>query len=95
MELIAEIRRRHLINGERISSIARDLKLSRPTIRKHLKTVSQPVYHRELQVQPKLGDFQLQLEQWLDIERRLPKSQRRTARRGSERRQNSFFRLAA
>jgi len=81
MELIAEIRRRHLINGERISSIARDLKLSRPTIRKHLKTVSQPVYHRELQVQPKLGDFQLQLEQWLDIERRLPKSQRRTARR--------------
>lgn len=81
MELIAEIRRRHLINGERISSIARDLKLSRPTVRKHLKTVSQPVYHRELQVQPKLGDFQLPLEKWLDIERRLPKSQRRTARR--------------
>jgi DNA-binding NarL/FixJ family response regulator len=35
MEVIAEIRRRHLVSGESISAIARDLKLSRPTVRKH------------------------------------------------------------
>jgi hypothetical protein len=33
MQVIAEIRRRHLVSKERISSIARDLKLSRPTVR--------------------------------------------------------------
>ena len=43
MEVIAEIRRRHLVSGESISSIARDLKLSRPTVRKHLRTESEVV----------------------------------------------------
>ena len=38
MDLIAEIRRRHLVSGESITSIARNLKLSRPTVRKHLRT---------------------------------------------------------
>jgi len=32
MDLIAEIRRRHLVSKESISSIARDLNLSRPTV---------------------------------------------------------------
>ena len=44
MDMIAEIRRRHLISQESISSIARDLKLSRPTVRKHCRTQSEPVY---------------------------------------------------
>ncbi|MEJ6004861.1 ArsR family transcriptional regulator [Paucibacter sp. AS339] len=39
MEVIAEIRRRHLVGKESVSSIARDLNLSRPTVRKHLQTV--------------------------------------------------------
>jgi hypothetical protein len=34
MDMIAEIRRRHLVGKESISSIARDLELSRPTVRK-------------------------------------------------------------
>jgi hypothetical protein len=38
--LIAEIRRRHLVSKESISSIARDLKLSRPTVRKHCRSQS-------------------------------------------------------
>lgn len=46
MHLIAEIRRRHYVDGESISSIARSLKLSRPTVRKHLKTEQEPVYQR-------------------------------------------------
>src|ERR1700686_2890499 len=36
MDMIAEIRRRHWVSKESISSIARDLKLSRPTVRKTL-----------------------------------------------------------
>lgn len=81
MEIIAEIRRRHLVNGESISAIARDLKLSRPTIRKHLQTVSDPSYQRQPQPTPMLGKFQVALEGWLQTERFLPKPQRRTARR--------------
>jgi hypothetical protein len=46
MDMIAEIRRRHLVSKESISSIARDLELSRPTVRKHCRTQSEPVYQR-------------------------------------------------
>ena len=81
MEVIAEIRRRHLVSKESISSIARDLKLSRPTVRKHLQTESEAVYLRSHQPAPKLGDFQSVLESWLATERHLPKAQRRTAQR--------------
>ncbi len=81
MDMIAEIRRRHLISQESISSIARDLKLSRPTVRKHCRTLSEPVYHRSKQPTPMLGAFENTLEAWLRTERLLPKRQRRTARR--------------
>lgn len=81
MELIAEIRRRHMVSNESISSIARDLNLSRPTVRKHLQTESEPAYVRQQQVSPKLGDFHHMLEQWLATERLLPKAQRRTSQR--------------
>src|ERR1700712_5445099 len=81
MDMIAEIRRRHLVSKESISSIARDLKLSRPTVRKHLRTQFQPVYQRQKQPTPMLGRFQDTLETWLRTERLLPKAQRRTARR--------------
>lgn len=81
MQIIAEIRRRHLVNDESISAIARSLKLSRPTVRKHLKTVTEPLYSRQQQTAPKLGAFQPMLEGWLQTERHLPKAQRRTARR--------------
>jgi transposase len=76
MDMIAEIRRRHLISQESISSIARDLKLSRLTVRKHCRTQSEPLYHRSKQPTPMLGAFQEMLETWLRTER-----QRRTARR--------------
>ena len=81
MEFIAEIRRRHFVGGESISSIARSFQLSRPTVRKHLRTVEKPVYERQHQPCPKLGEYQGLLEQWLKIEGRLPKRQRRTAQR--------------
>jgi hypothetical protein len=55
MEVIAEIRRRHLVQGEKISAIARDLNLCRQTIRKHLITEVEPVYQRRQQPASKLG----------------------------------------
>ena len=81
MDMIAEIRRRHLISKESISSIARDLKLSRPTVRKHCRTQAEPVYQRHKQPTPMMGAFQATLEAWLQTERQFPKAQRRTARR--------------
>ncbi len=81
MDIIAEIRRRHLISKESISSIARSLNLSRPTVRKHLRTTEEPVYQRQSQPTPKLGEFQSVLESWLKTEQHLPRSQRRTAQR--------------
>jgi transposase len=88
MDMIAEIRRRHLVSKESISSIARELKLSRPTVRKHCRTQCEPVYQRHKQPTPMLGAFEEMLETWLQTERLLPpsraqspKAQRRTARR--------------
>jgi len=74
MDIIAEVRRRHLVSGESISSIARSLKISRPTIRKHLSTEVESVYNREHQPEPKLGSFKPLLEQWLEVDIKLPKT---------------------
>lgn len=82
MDVIAEIRRRHLVSGESISSIARSLQLSRPTVRKHLNTTSPPSYRRAHQPTPKLTEsIRKRLVAWLSTEQGLPKSQRRTAQR--------------
>ena len=94
MDVIAEIRRRRLVSQESISSIARDLKLSRPTVRKHCRTERDPVYHRDRQPTPMLGAFQERLEAWLRTERLLPKAQRRTARRLFEGLQSEGYRGA-
>ena len=65
MEIITEVRRRHLVGKESISSIARDLKLSRPTVRKQVKSGAQPLYRRRSQSAPKLGEHLQVLEFWL------------------------------
>lgn len=82
METIAKIRRRHIQEGESISSIARDLHLSRATVCKYLQDDQiQSGYKRTIQPKPKLGEFESVLEAWLLKESYLPKRQRRTARR--------------
>ncbi len=43
MDMIYEIRRRHLVPKQSISAIARDMGLSRPTVRKHLNTIEDTV----------------------------------------------------
>lgn len=64
-----------------MSSIARALKLSRPTVRKHCRSKTEPAYRRQRQPLPVLGPYQAMLEGWLGTEWHLPRSQRRTARR--------------
>ncbi len=54
MDLIAEIRR-HLVRPESISSIARDLKLCRQTVRRHCRTEAKPSYQRSQHPAPMPG----------------------------------------
>ena len=74
MDIIAEVRRRHFVSKESISSIALSLRISRPTVRKHLKTEIEPVYQRQSQPFPKLGEFKAVLTQWLENEAKFPKT---------------------
>ena len=81
MDIIYEIRRRHLVQKQTITEIARDMGLSRPTVRKHLNTVEEPKYVRMQPASPKLGQFEEQLTKWLEEESKLPRPRRRTAHR--------------
>lgn len=81
MDMIYEIRRRYHIQEQSISKIAREMGLSRPTVRKHLQTLEEPKYNRAKPVSPNLGPFQEVLEQWLEEETQLPRSRRRTGQR--------------
>src|ERR1700719_1759616 len=56
VETIARIRREHFIKGKTIKEIARDLKVSRNTVRKVLRSGETSFeYEREVQPRPKLG----------------------------------------
>lgn len=79
METIGKIRRRKLVKNETISEIARDLNLSRNTVKKYLKAESEPVYRRQIQPCPRLGGHQAQLITWLEQDATCPKGQRRSA----------------
>jgi hypothetical protein len=59
------------------------LRLSFPArLRKHLKTIEEPVYKsRKDQPHHKLGDYLKQLDDWLTKDAGLPRKQRRTAHR--------------
>jgi len=82
MDTIAEIRRLHFVENVSISELAKTFKRSRITIRKHLKTVDEPVYPaRNNQPRPQLGDYLVLLNNWLDKDASLPRKRRRTAQR--------------
>jgi predicted transcriptional regulator len=59
MDIIYEIRRRHSIQKQSISAIARDMGLSRQTVRKHLNTITEPKYEREQPASPTAAAFSL------------------------------------
>ena len=83
MDVLPEIRRLHFVEGVTISDLAKQFNLSRPTIRKHLNTVEEPVYPtRQHQPHLKLGAYIEQLTNWLETDAALPgKKRKRTAQR--------------
>src|SRR5262245_22603042 len=63
VETIARIWREHFIKGKTIKEIARDLKVSRNTIRKVLRSGETPFEHeRSVQPRPKLGRWASELD---------------------------------
>ena len=63
VETIGRIRREHFLKGRTIKEIARDLKVSRNTVRKVLRSGETSFeYEREVQPRPKLGRWTEELE---------------------------------
>jgi predicted transcriptional regulator len=66
VETVGRIRREHFIKGKTIREIARDLKVSRNTVRKVLRSGETSfAYEREVQPRPKLGQWTRGLEELL------------------------------
>ena len=81
MDIIYEIRRRHSVQKQSVSTIAREMQISRPTVRKYLHTLEEPKYERNRSPSPKLGEFAGQLKQWLEEDAKLARPRRRSGRR--------------
>jgi transposase len=66
VETIGRIRREHLVKGKSIKQIARELNLSRNTVRKVLRSEETSfAYEREVQPRPKLGRWTVDLDRLL------------------------------
>src|ERR1700720_2508987 len=63
VETMGRIRREHLVKGKSIKEIARDLKISRNTVRKILRSGETSFsYEREVQLLPRLGRWKADLD---------------------------------
>jgi len=79
VETIARIRREHLIRGKSIREIARDLKISRNTVRKILRSGETSFsYEREVQPRPKLGRWRADIDRMLTKNANAPARERLT-----------------
>ena len=66
METIGRIRREHFLKGKTIKEIARDLRVSRNTVRRVLRSGEISFeYEREVQPRPKLGRWTAELDELL------------------------------
>jgi transposase len=82
METIAKIRRKRLVEHESIRQIARDLNVSRNTVRRVLRgDGAAPLYRRARQPRRQLGPYITTLHRWLEEDATKPKRQRRNCRR--------------
>jgi transposase len=67
VETIGRIRREHFIKGKTIREISRDLKVSRNTVRKVLRSGETSFeYERDVQPRPKLGRWTAELDELLE-----------------------------
>jgi transposase len=79
VETIGRIRRDHLVKGKSIREIARDLKLSRNTVRRVLRTgETSSSYEREHQPGPRLGRWKGDLDRMLTANAGKPARERLT-----------------
>ena len=77
VETIARIRRDHLVKGVPIKKLARDLRVSRNTIRKVVRgDATSHTYERTIQPLPKLGPWVDELERQLEANERTPRRER-------------------
>ena len=68
VEAIDRIRREHFVQGKSIKEIARDLRLSRNTVRKVLRSDETSFsYARQVQPRPKLGRWKGELDRLLAV----------------------------
>src|SRR5258707_1443145 len=66
VETIGRIQREHFVNGKTIRQIARDLRVSRNTVRKMLRSGETSLaYDRDVQPLPKLGRWPTDLDELL------------------------------
>src|SRR5258708_1211000 len=79
VETIGRIRREHFVKGKSIKEIARDLKVSRNTVRRVLRSgATSSAYEREVQPRPKLGRWSDELDELLAANRPKPARERLT-----------------
>ena len=79
VETIARIRREHFVQGKSIKEIARDLRLSRNTVRKVLRSDETSfAYERQVQPRPKLGRWKEELDRLLAANVEAPARERLT-----------------
>jgi transposase len=68
VDTIARVRREYLVRGRSIREIARELHISRNTVRKILRSGdTEFVYERTVQPQPKLGSWRVELDRLLAV----------------------------
>ena len=73
VETIARIRRDHLVRGVPIKEIARDLRVSKNTVRKVVRGDETSFsYERKIQPMPKLGPWVEELERRLEANEKKP-----------------------
>ena len=79
VETIGRIRREHFVQGKSIRGIARDLRLSRNTVRKVLRSEETSFsYERQVQPRPKLGRWKEELDRLLAANAEAPARERLT-----------------
>ena len=77
VETIARIRRDHLVRGVPIKKIARDLRVSKNTVRKVVRGDETSFsYERKIQPMPKLGPWVGELERRLEANEKKPRRDR-------------------
>src|SRR5271156_3606185 len=79
VETIGRIRREHFVQGKTIKEIARDLRLSRNTVRKVLRSEETSFsYERQVRPRPKLGRWREELDRLLAANAEAPARERLT-----------------